>query len=96
MKTTRVTIELSPEFLRHLHVNQGLLKATREGQAMTASDILARLVYLEARGALPGIIHGETPMEWRQGDEGPRIIFDERRVYEDGKLINGPTVITSQ
>lgn len=96
MKTTRVTIELTPEFLRHLHVNQGLLRATRQDQPMTASDILARLVYLEARGALPGIIHGETPLEWRQGNEGPTIIHDERRVYEEGKLINGPTVITSQ
>ncbi len=96
MKTVRVTLEIPPEFLRHLHTNQQMLNATRSANTpTTASDLIARLVYLEARGAPEEDITAEVPGEWRE--EGSlKIVHDERRVYEGGKLIAGPEVINSQ
>jgi hypothetical protein len=46
------------------------------------------LILQEARGAVEDQIHASTPMMWRDAD-GPLLIHDERRVYEDGKLIGG-------
>lgn len=90
-KTVRVTLELGPGFFRHLHTNQQLEKTMRPDKQMTASQLVARLVYMEGRGAPEAQIDTETPIEW--WEDGPKLIHDERRVYEEGKQIAGPSLI---
>lgn len=90
-KTVRVTLEITPEFMRHFHVNQILENQSLRHDQMTASQLVARLVYLEARGAPEDQIHSETPMGWRA--DGPNILHEERRVYENGQQLSGPELV---
>jgi hypothetical protein len=61
---------------------------------LDAGSIVAWLVLMEARGQTEMLIHAATPMMWRTA-EGPEMVHEERRVYQDGKLISGPKEIQS-
>jgi len=53
------------------------------------ADLVAMLVLGEARGATELQMSMIVPPMWREGDLEPQVIHDERRVYDDGELING-------
>ncbi len=91
-KTVRITLELPPEFMNSFHANQQLAKLANGDRQMTASQVLARVAYLEAMGAPPEQIAMEMPMEWRQEGYEPKTIPEERRVYVGKEQIYGPTV----
>jgi hypothetical protein len=91
-KTVRITLELPPEFMNSFHASQQLKHLNPGERRMTASDVLARLAYLEAMGAPPEQIAAEMPMEWRPEGWEPIAIHAERRVYVGKEQISGPTV----
>jgi len=87
-KRVRVTLELPESFVRLLGVKAGLsnwkdraMGDAGERSYLDAGDIVAWLVYLEARGAPENEIHALTPMMWRDS-EGPELVHEERRVIE--------------
>lgn len=95
-KRVRVTIEVDQQFLRILRANIEMTKTTRgwllnndDAGQLTPSQVLGLLVYMEARGGTEAQINASTPFEWRPNID---IIHNERRVYQDGKLISGPNI----
>jgi len=88
-------LELPESFIRLLKAKaefQGWTKWAKGDEdvpEMDAGAILGWLTFMEARGATEEEIHAFTPMMWRDA-EGPSCVHEERRVYEDGKLISGP------
>ena len=95
-KTVRVTVELSPRALRLLMAKVELSSWNRwmpgyDGveppKVLDIGGLLCLMVYMEAQGCPPADIHVATPHEWREEGAAPILIHDERRVYEDGKLI---------
>ena len=83
-----MTLELPESFVRLLGAKAGLsnwknrvMGGGGERCHLDAGDIVAWLVYLEARGAYENEIHALTPMMWRDC-ESPVLIHEERRVIE--------------
>lgn len=94
-KTVRVTLELPNSALALLKAKAELAGWTKwlpdysgvdTPPVLDIGSLIAFLVYLEARGAPAEQIHAATPHEWRD-DRCPILIHDERRVYQDGKLV---------
>lgn len=100
-KTVRITLELPSSFLNLLNVKAtlaGWTKYTHDApeprvnrDTLDAGGIIGWLVLMEACGHHETLQHASTPMMWRQAG-GPEVIHEERRVYEDGKLIAGPNL----
>ena len=94
-KRVRVTLELDGQFLRLLEANlrldsrtaSWLTEQNKDRAELDPSHVLALLVLLDGRGALPTAIEASTPDMWR---DTLRVICGERRVYQDGELIAGP------
>lgn len=93
-KRVRVTLELDSQFIRLLNANvnlSGAMMAQLKGdpsRQLSPKEVLAILILGEARGATEEQLHMATPHEWRPNIE---LIHKERRVYQDGKLIAGPS-----
>ena len=94
-KSVRVTIELPSRFVGMLHNTLSLKGVTKwlageDGvKRLTAEDLVAMLILAEAKGATKEQIAMAVPHEWREAGLEPTLIHEERRVYEDGKLIGG-------
>lgn len=93
-KRVRVTVEVDVQFIKlleaNIHLNRqmrGWLLNNDDAGDLTPPQVLGLLVYMEARGGRAEQIHAATPFMWRPNIE---IIHDERRVYENGKLISKP------
>ena len=93
-KCVRITLELPNSFVGLLSAKAGLSRwkdkamgDAGERSHFDAGDIVAWLVMLEARGVTEEEIHVLTPMMWRDS-EGPVLIHEERRVYQDGVQIS--------
>jgi hypothetical protein len=86
-RRVRVTVELPVSFVRLLEMKAGICawKEKVEGgkeHGLDVGEVLAWLIYLEARGAHEEEIHALTPMMWRQSG-GPELIHSERKVIDD-------------
>lgn len=82
VKLVRITLEMDPEFIKHLQTTislSGLGNLEENYKQHTALDALGVVALAEARGALEEQVHALTPIEWR-----PHIqaIHDLRTVEE--------------
>lgn len=94
MKRVRVTIELTSRFVGLLQAScemKGLLPRPdgMEQQEPDAVGLLAALVLGEARGATELQLSMLVPPMWREGDLEPKLIHEERRVYDGDRLVSG-------
>lgn len=94
-KVVLVTLQIPSEFLRALRTNVMFKKTLSPDAPLTAGDLVARIVLMEAMGAPADQIAAEFPMEWRQG-QTLDVIHDERRVYQNGEQIAGPRLIVAK
>ena len=94
-KSVRVTIELPSKFVGMLYNTLSLKGVTKwlsgeDGvKRLTAEDLLSMMILAEAKGEIVERIDMAVPHEWREDGLEPTLIHEERRVYEDGKLIGG-------
>lgn len=93
-KRVRITLELDSQFIRLLNANvnlSGAMMSTLKGdptRQLSPKEVLAIMILGEARGATEEQLHAALPLEWRSNLE---LIHNERRVYQQGKLIAGPS-----
>lgn len=99
-KRVRITLEVDQQFIRLLKAKieltahmRGWLHNNDEAGELDPSQVLGLLVYMEARGATEAQIAASTPFMWRPNID---LIHAERRVYENGKQIAGPTIPSSR
>jgi hypothetical protein len=94
MKRVRVTVELTNRFIGLLQAScqmKGLLPRSdeTEKQDLDPVGLLAALVLGEARGATELQLSLLVPPKWREDDLEPKLIHEERRVYDGDRLIGG-------
>lgn len=85
-RRVRVTVELPMSFIRLLGCKARLSDWNQaaigeKARELDSGDVLAWLIYLEARGIRESEIHALTPLMWRNG--GPELIHEERKVIDD-------------
>jgi hypothetical protein len=88
-KKVRITIEMSNSFVNLLNAGillEGLHDIKNNTKKISPMQVLALLSCMEAMGFLPDSIKDTIPADWI-GDIS--IISEERKVYEDGKLMGG-------
>lgn len=86
MKTVRLTLELSEDFIKLLKANLELSEAKNkvENNLAEPCTMLGLMVCAEARGGLPEHINSLLPPERRHEI---KFIHENREVYQDGKLV---------
>lgn len=91
-KKVRITLELDSDFIKRLNIQVGLgiINQIKEGLEQAPYQLLGWLVLQEAKGAHENEIAASIPTGNRA--DCPNIIHAERRVYEEGVQLAGPTL----